>query len=65
MTFRPRIRADVLKNEHAEYGAEILATVPQELARDYGKGFNVSALTRMVKFAEVFPDEQIVASLSF
>ncbi|NUN93628.1 MAG: hypothetical protein HUU04_07595, partial [Verrucomicrobiae bacterium] len=44
-----RIRVDVLKNERAEYGAEILATLSQELARDYGKGFNVSALTRTIR----------------
>jgi hypothetical protein len=59
-----RIQSDVLKDGRADYGAEILATLSQELARDYGKGFNVSALTRMVKFAEAFPDEPIVATLS-
>ncbi|MBS0464385.1 MAG: DUF1016 family protein [Proteobacteria bacterium] len=59
-----RIRRDVLKDGRADYGAEILATLSQELAKDYGKGFNVSALTRMVKFAEAFPDESIVATLS-
>lgn len=48
----------------AEYGAQIVATLSQQLVREYGKGFNVSALTRMVKFAEVFPDEAIVATLS-
>ncbi len=59
-----RIQREVLKNERAEYGERILATVSQELVRDYGRGFNVSALTRMVKFAEAFPDENIVATLS-
>lgn len=59
-----RIRGEVLKDGRAGYGEEILATLSQELARDYGKGFNVSALTRMVKFAEAFPDEAIVATLS-
>jgi predicted nuclease of restriction endonuclease-like (RecB) superfamily len=59
-----RIHHDVLKAERAEYGKGILATLSQELVKDYGKGFNTSALTRMAKFAEVFPDEAIVASLS-
>lgn len=59
-----RIQREVLQDGRAGYGAQILATLSQELARDYGKGFNVSALTRMVKFAEAFPDESIVASLS-
>ena len=59
-----RIQREVLKNERAEYGERILATVSQELVRDYGRGFNVSALTRMVKFSEAFSDENIVATLS-
>lgn len=59
-----RIQAQVLHDGRADYGAQILATLSQELVRDYGKGFNASALTRMVKFAEVFPDEPIVATLS-
>ena len=31
--------------------------------RDYGTGFGVKNLRRMIQFAEVFPDEQIVVSL--
>ena len=58
-----RINKEVLKGERAEYGEKILVTLSQELTRDYGKGFNYSALTRMVRFAEVFPDEQIVVTL--
>jgi len=60
-----RIRREALKDGRAEYGQQILATLSQELVRDYGRGFNMSALTRMVKFAEAaFPDEPIVATLS-
>lgn len=58
-----RIRREVLGDGRAGYGQQILATLSQELVRDYGKGFNPSALTRMIKFAEVFPNEQIVVSL--
>jgi hypothetical protein len=59
-----RIRREVLRGGRAGYGEEILATLSQELVKDYGKGFNVSALTRMAKFAEVFPDEAIVSPLA-
>jgi len=59
-----RINEEILKGERAEYGKEILATVSQALVRDYGKGFSYSALTRMVKLSEAFPDPQIVATLS-
>jgi len=59
-----RIRNEVLREGRAEYGAQIVATLSAQLVRDYGKGFNASALTRMVKFAEAFPDEAILATLS-
>jgi len=58
-----RIRQDVLKGERAEYGKEILSTLSTELEPKYGRGFSARSLSRMVQFAEVFPDEQIVASL--
>ncbi len=58
-----RIRREVLLDKRADYGTQIFATLSQELTKDYGKGFSESALTRMVKFAEVFPDEQIVVTL--
>jgi predicted nuclease of restriction endonuclease-like (RecB) superfamily len=59
-----RIQTEVLGNQRAGYGNEILATLSQELTVDYGKGFSYSALTRMVRFSEVFSDVEIVATLS-
>jgi predicted nuclease of restriction endonuclease-like (RecB) superfamily len=59
-----RLYRETLQTSRAKYGAEILATVSQELVRDYGKGFTISALTRMIKFSEAFPDFDIVATLS-
>jgi predicted nuclease of restriction endonuclease-like (RecB) superfamily len=59
-----RIRRDVLQNERARYGEQILATLSQELIAEFGRGFDATNLTRMMKFAESFPDEEIVATLS-
>jgi len=59
-----RIRQNILKEKRADYGKEIVATLSQELTKEYGNGFSYSALTRMVSFAEAFPDTQIVATLS-
>jgi predicted nuclease of restriction endonuclease-like (RecB) superfamily len=59
-----RINEEILKGARADYGKQILATVSQELARDYGSGFSYSALTRMLKFSEVFQDHKVVATLS-
>lgn len=60
-----RINREVLGNERAEYGKQIVATLSQQLQSEYGdKGFEKSSITRMMKFARLFPDYQIVATLS-
>ncbi|RYF82659.1 MAG: DUF1016 domain-containing protein [Comamonadaceae bacterium] len=59
-----RIGREVLKGRRADYGEQIVATLSTQLVQEYGRGFNRSALARMIKFAEAFPDEGIVATLS-
>lgn len=59
-----RIGKEVLKGQRADYGEQIVATLSTQLVQEYGRGFNRSALARMVKFSEAFPDEGIVATLS-
>ena len=58
-----RIREDVLQNERAEYGKEILQTLSAKLTADYGRGFSEKSLRHMMRFAEVFADEEIVSAL--
>jgi predicted nuclease of restriction endonuclease-like (RecB) superfamily len=58
-----RIHEEVLKGERAEYGAVILPTLSAKLVPLYGEGFSERNLARMIKFALVFPDEQIVSTL--
>jgi len=58
-----RIREDVLHEQRADYGEQIVATLSHQLAAEYGRGFSRRNLFRMIRFAEVFPDEQIVSSL--
>jgi predicted nuclease of restriction endonuclease-like (RecB) superfamily len=59
-----RIRREVLKEKRASYGEEIVAALSRELTREFGRGFGESGLWRMVQFAEVFPEQDIVATLS-
>ncbi len=59
-----RIRKDVLQNERAEYGKEILQTLSGKLTEEYGRGFGQRNLEQMIRFAEVFPDSQIAQTLS-
>lgn len=58
-----RIRSEILQDKRADYGKEIVATVSRQLATEFGQGFAEKSLRRMLQFAEVFPDEQIVATL--
>jgi len=58
-----RLLAENLTDGRAEYGQRTLVTLAQELEQDFGKGFSYSALTRMARFAEQFPDERILVSL--
>ena len=59
-----RIRQDILKEKRAEYGEEIVPTLSAQLVAEFGEGFSKRNLFRMVRFAEVFPTEQIVSTLS-
>lgn len=59
-----RIGMEILKGERAEYGEAILVTLSQELSAEFGNGYSYSALTRMVRFADAFPDERVISTLS-
>ena len=59
-----RINEEVLENQRAEYGKQIVSTLSTQLTEEYGKGFNEKSLRRMMQFAELFPDFQIVAPLA-
>jgi len=59
-----RISVELLNQERAPYGQEILYAVSRELTLAYGKGFTDRNLWHMKRFVEAFPDENIVLSLS-
>ncbi len=59
-----RIRQDILKEKRAEYGEQIVYAVSAQLVKEFGAGFSEKNLRRMVQFAETFPNEKIVVTLS-
>ena len=59
-----RINEDVLNNQRAEYGKQIIKLISKELNQNYGRSFTGRNLRRMMKFAEVFSDAEKVATLS-
>lgn len=58
-----RINDEVLNNKRADYGKQIISTLGRQLTDEYGSGFSVKYLRKMMRFSEVFSDFQIVASL--
>lgn len=59
-----RVRTDILKQKRAEYGEQIVHAVSAKLSEEFGRGFTARNLFNMVRFAETFPDKQIVHALS-
>ena len=59
-----RINSDVLNNERAEYGQQIVSTLSTQLTELYGKDFSTRNLHRMIQFSQLFPNEEIVSTLA-
>lgn len=59
-----RIRREVLGDDRAEYGKQVVERLASQLTVDYGQGFSRTNLFRMLQFAEAFPVREIVATLS-
>ncbi|NCC49731.1 MAG: DUF1016 domain-containing protein [Spartobacteria bacterium] len=58
-----RINEEVLHGERAEYGKQVVVSLAKELSALYGNSFEARNLRRMMQFAEVFPDFEIVSPL--
>jgi predicted nuclease of restriction endonuclease-like (RecB) superfamily len=59
-----RIRREVLGEKRAAYGEQILRTLSEKLTAEYGRGFGMTNLSLMLRFAEVYPDCSVVQTLS-
>ena len=60
-----RINREVLGNQRAEYGKQIVSAVSTQLQEEYGKkGFESRSIWRMMQFAKDFPDFKIVSAVA-
>lgn len=57
------IQTEILQGQRAEYGKQIIASLSQRLTQNYGKGWSEQQLRHCLRFAETFPDDQIVSAL--
>ncbi|OLP05087.1 PDDEXK nuclease domain-containing protein [Rhodoferax antarcticus] len=59
-----RLHTEVLGGaDRAKYGDQLVKRVGEQLAQEFGRGFEAKNLRRMVQFALAFPDVEKVASL--
>ncbi len=58
-----RINEEILQIQRAEYGKEIVSALSEQLTIDYGSGWSKRQLHHCIRFAEVFPDFEIVHTL--
>lgn len=58
-----RIHQDILREKRADYGERIVSALGTQLTKEFGRGFGTRNLFRMIRFAEVFPNGEIVSAL--
>jgi predicted nuclease of restriction endonuclease-like (RecB) superfamily len=58
-----RINSEILQNERAEYGKQIVQSLSAQLEQEYGKGWGEKQLRQCMQFALVYPDKEIVYAL--
>jgi len=58
-----RMRLEVLEGRRGEYGAQIVSAAGRQLEALHGRGFGEKSLRHMLRFAEAFPDFEIVSAL--
>ncbi|HAQ62355.1 TPA: DUF1016 domain-containing protein [Candidatus Delongbacteria bacterium] len=59
-----RINDFILNNKRAEYGKQIVVTLSRQLEQRHGKNYEEKNLRRILQFAEIFGNYEIVVTLS-
>lgn len=59
-----RINDEVLGNERAEYGKQVVKNLSVRLTEEYGKGWSDRQLIQCMRFATAFPNKEIVYAVS-
>ena len=59
-----RVREDVLGGERAAYGQEVVKRLAARLTERYGRGYSRQSIFRMMRAAELYPEVEILSTLS-
>ena len=63
-TIGKRINDEVLKGDRASYGEQVVSDISKDLTLKFGKGYNKASLFRMLRFVKMYPERDIVATVS-
>ena len=63
-TIGKRINDEVLKGDRASYGDQVISDISKDLTLKFGRGYNKASLFRMLRFAKMYPKQEIVATVS-
>lgn len=58
-----RIHTEILGSQRADYGEAIVAALSRQLTAGYGRGWSTRHLRLCIRFAQTYPDAQIVHTL--
>lgn len=58
-----RIGREILGKRRAGYGEQIVSALGRQLELEFGRGFSEKSWWHAIRFAEAFPDHQIVSAL--
>jgi len=59
-----RVNSEILNQGRALYGERVIELLSEQLTADYGKGFSTTNINRMVRFAQLWENQEILATLS-
>lgn len=59
-----KLTEEITGEHKPEYGKRVVNEISIRLAKEYGSGFDKTAISRMIKFYQEFPDYEKVATLS-
>ena len=58
-----RVHLEILKGQRADYGKQVINLLSKYLVEEYGHGWSGKQLRHCMRFADIFPDFQIVSTL--
>jgi hypothetical protein len=58
-----KINNEILSDQRAEYGKQIVNTLSAQLKSEYGTGWSEKHLRHCLRFAQIFQEEQIVSTM--